>query len=119
MVEKLGEVLRTGYTTNLDDFSAKIEKSQINFQPIGELVHTFTLAKRPPTPVEKINGHGSRVNGTSGTSTSPKTYEIYSCDITVPKFKEYLLKMETFILWFIDAASFVDPDDERWKFYVM
>jgi len=63
-----------------------------------------------------VNGHRSHENGGGANS---KTYEVYYCDFNVPKFNEYLMKMETFILWFIDAASFVDSDDERWKFFVL
>lgn len=120
-MEKLGDVLRAGYTSNLDDFTGKIEKAQVNFKPLGELIHTFTREPIPPTEEKNVstNGHDSHVKNMNGASVLPKTYEIYACDITVPKFKEYLMKMETFILWFIDAASFVDPDDERWKFFVM
>lgn len=121
-MEKLGEVLRAGYATNLDDFSAKIEKCQVNFKPFGELIHSFTIEPRiAPTPIAKSkpNGCGPHVNGNGSTSISSKTFEIYLCDITTPKFKEYLHKMESFILWFIDAASFLDSDDERWKFFVM
>lgn len=115
-MEKLGLVLRSGYTTNLDDFSAKIEKAQANFVPFGELVHSFTVQARPSPEVSgKSNGHGSPCNALH----ESKTYEIYSCDVTVPHFKDYLVKMETFIYWFIDAASFVETDDERWKFFVL
>ena len=38
--------------------------------------------------------------------------------MTNPKFREYHHRMESFILWFIDAASYIDVDDEKWDYYV-
>ncbi|ODM94910.1 Histone acetyltransferase type B catalytic subunit [Orchesella cincta] len=114
LIEKLGAVLRSNYTSNLDDFSAKIDKEH-QFQPFGELIHSFTVDRKPSAEV--VNGSGR--SHSNGDVTISKTYEIYVCDISIPKFQDYLIKMETFVLWFIDAASFLDSDDERWKFYVM
>ncbi|CAL8130628.1 unnamed protein product [Orchesella dallaii] len=112
-MEKLGAVLRSNYTTNLDDFSAKIEKEH-QFKPFGELIHSFTASRKIST--EPVNGFKMITNGDIAVS---KTFEVYLCDVKVPKFEDYLLKMETFVLWFIDAATFVDSDDERWKFFVI
>jgi len=100
----------------LDDFSAKLEKEH-QFQPLGELVHSFTTNTKAASAAGSMNGNArSHQNGDISVS---KTYEIYSCESSFPKFQDYLQKMETFILWFIDAATFVDSDDERWKFFVM
>uniref|UniRef100_H2ZHA7 Histone acetyltransferase type B catalytic subunit n=1 Tax=Ciona savignyi TaxID=51511 RepID=H2ZHA7_CIOSA len=35
-----------------------------------------------------------------------------------PGFREYHERIESFILWFIDAACFIDSDDDKWDFYI-
>jgi len=37
----------------------------------------------------------------------------------VPGFKDYHERLQTFVLWYIDAASFIDLDDDKWKFYLI
>jgi histone acetyltransferase 1 len=74
-------------------------------------------------PVEN-GGAGPSRNGKSasnGVDRSPKekTFVIYACDISDPKFLVYVNRMEEFLLWFVDAASFIDQQDEKWKFFVM
>ncbi|CAH1974959.1 unnamed protein product [Acanthoscelides obtectus] len=47
------------------------------------------------------------------------TYKITECDLKDEKFKEYHQKFETFIVWFIDAANYIDLEDEKWMiFYI-
>ena len=111
VIEKLETVIPPGYATNLDVFAASLEKDALSFHPPGELMHSFEKVwtsraddkKKPAT-----NGH-----------SAAKTYEVYVADGTVPKFAEYHRKMESFILWFIDAASMLDSEDVRWKFYML
>lgn len=88
-------VLRSGFTPNLDEFSKWIEQDEKHFRPNGELVHTFTRCG--------------------------KTMEIYIADaIKVPHFADYVRRMEQFLLFYVDAASFLDcEDDDKWKFFVM
>jgi histone acetyltransferase 1 len=100
---------------NLDDFSACIEKES-SFRPFGELLHSFckSIPKAKPAKAEQ-NGFGA----TNGNDSEESTFEIYTCSSATPKFGTYLKRMEAFVLWFIDAASFIDPDDEKWIFFVM
>lgn len=50
----------------------------------------------------------------------PVKYKITACDLTDENFKELHTRFETFIVWFIDAANFIDLEDERWLiFYVL
>lgn len=110
-MQKLETVIPSGYVTNLDDFSASIEEESVSFRPLGDLIHSFQKFGA----FRGIKGEAKAVNG----QCTAKTYEIYVADGKVSKFPEYLRNMESFILWFIDAASTLDPEDERWKFYVM
>lgn len=40
-------------------------------------------------------------------------------DITCPGFQEYHERLQTFLMWFIETASFIDADDDRWDFFLM
>lgn len=40
-------------------------------------------------------------------------------DITCPGFQEYHEHLQTFLMWFIETASFIDADDDRWDFFLM
>ena len=48
-----------------------------------------------------------------------RQFEIYKTGIETPGFREYHERLQTFILFFIDAASFIDVDDERWQFFLL
>lgn len=40
-------------------------------------------------------------------------------DITAPGFQEYHERLQTFLMWFIETASFIDSDDDRWDFFLV
>lgn len=46
-------------------------------------------------------------------------FEVYTNTITTPGFKEYHERLQTFLWWYIDAASYIDTDDEKWVYYTM
>nr|XP_024219590.1 histone acetyltransferase type B catalytic subunit-like [Halyomorpha halys] len=48
-----------------------------------------------------------------------KLYEIYYCTNSTPSFINFHQRLQTFLLWFIDAASYVDMDDSGWNFFVV
>jgi len=92
VLPSISEYLAPGYCTNLDEFILKLP-GESSFVPMGTKVHSY---KR--NDVE---------------------YEIYQADISVSRFREYHERLQTFILWYIDAASFIDIDDERWNFFLL
>ncbi|CAL4072238.1 unnamed protein product [Meganyctiphanes norvegica] len=96
VLKPLSEYYPPGYFTNIDDFSAALIKDA-SFRPFGELQ----------------NQHKVYLGG------SERTFEVYSHDISPPGFREFHERMQTFILFFIDAASYIDTDDEKWRFFVM
>ena len=53
------------------------------------------------------------------TGNDVRKFEIYETDIEAPGFRDYHERLQTFILFFIDGASFIDVDDDRWKFYLL
>lgn len=91
---KISDKLQPGFHTNLDDFCSELDKD-INFVPFGELQHSFT------------------------TDGGKHSWEIYVCEVTTPGFQKYHERLQTFVLWFIDAASFIDADDDHWRFFLV
>uniref|UniRef100_T1IZF3 Histone acetyltransferase type B catalytic subunit n=1 Tax=Strigamia maritima TaxID=126957 RepID=T1IZF3_STRMM len=98
ILPKIAEKLQPGFATNLDEFILSITSKNSKFKPYGEKLHEFT--NLDPENMKRI-------------------YEIYKCDITTAGFKNYFERLQTFVLWYIDAASFIDVDDEKWKFYLV
>ncbi|XP_013395370.1 histone acetyltransferase type B catalytic subunit [Lingula anatina] len=94
--KQIAEQIPPGYMTNSDDFLASLDK-EVNFKPFGELLHSYKVEK------EGRDRH----------------FEIYRADISVPGFREYHERLQTFLLWYIDAASYIDVDDDRWVFYLI
>ena len=91
------EKLEGDYLSNLDKFS-KIVQSDHSFMPLGEKLHSF----------ESVGKDGSK-----------RTFEIYNASSETPGFTEYNARIRTFLLWFIDGASYIDDEDDRWDFFVL
>ncbi|XP_022087099.1 histone acetyltransferase type B catalytic subunit-like isoform X2 [Acanthaster planci] len=81
---------------NLDKFISVIS-DDASFQPVGELLHAYSVEGEGPT----------------------RNFEIYTNDITAPGFREYHERLQTFLWWYIDAASYIDMDDEKWVYYTV
>ncbi|KAJ0172243.1 hypothetical protein K1T71_012216 [Dendrolimus kikuchii] len=94
----LKKVLAPGYVTNLDQFVLLLKKDE-SFTPYGQLLHTFTVT--PDDGSEK------------------RTFEVYYCETSTPGFLAYHERLQTFLLWYVDAASFIDVDDEQWTFFLV
>nr|CAD7443968.1 unnamed protein product [Timema bartmani] len=98
VINMMAGKLQAGFHTNLDNFCLDLNKD-ITFRPPGELQHRFTTE--------------------CNENTITKQYEVYLCTGTTPEFRRYHERLQTFLLWFIDAASFIDIDDNNWRFFVM
>lgn len=46
-------------------------------------------------------------------------FEIYKNTIESSGFRSFHEKLQTFLLWYVDAASYIDADDDRWSYYLM
>nr|CAG4645540.1 EOG090X06NC [Lynceus sp. MCZ IZ 141354] len=92
VIEPLASKLDPGFYTNLDDFIKALDKEK-TFKPFGELVKKFSVKDRD--------------------------FEVYYCNIDEPGFKSFHKRLQTFLLWYIDAASFIDEDDSKWCFFLL
>lgn len=91
------KLLTTGcYYTNIDEFLSKLDKEE-SFVPFGEKIFSWQIEQE---------------NNTS------RTFEIYECNIHTPGFLTFHARLQTFLLWFVDAASYIDTTDEQWMFFV-
>lgn len=88
----IAEKLSEGYCTNLDEFIAKLPEEN-KFKPMGTKICSYKLKD-----VE---------------------YEIYQANVSTPRLQKYHERLQMFLLWYIDAASFIDSDDERWNFFLL
>lgn len=96
VIETLAKEIPPGYCTNKDEFIKMLPKDA-TFKPYGEMLHSYKVTE------------GNEV----------RKFEIYETDIEAPGFRQYHERLQTFILFFIDGASYIDVDDDRWKFYLL
>nr|CAG4647919.1 EOG090X06NC [Moina brachiata]SVE93024.1 EOG090X06NC [Moina brachiata] len=97
VISAISPKLQPGYLTNLNDFVSALSKED-SFKPPGELLHTYKLKQG---------------------SSSERLFELYSCTIEEPGFRSYHERIQTFLLWYVDAASFIDVDDDRWRYFLV
>uniref|UniRef100_A0A8C0WLP4 Histone acetyltransferase type B catalytic subunit n=1 Tax=Castor canadensis TaxID=51338 RepID=A0A8C0WLP4_CASCN len=92
------QIIPPGFCTNTNDFLSLLEK-EVDFKPFGTLLHTYSVLS--PTGGENF------------------TFQIYKADMTCRGFREYHERLQTFLMWFIETASFIDVDDERWHYFLV
>ncbi|XP_011307205.1 histone acetyltransferase type B catalytic subunit [Fopius arisanus] len=93
---KMTDKLPPNVHDNLDSFVKTLVKDD-NFRPAGELLHSFSVNDN-----EQV-----------------RHFEVYKADMSCKDFREYHDRLQTFILWYIDAASFIDVDDDQWHYFNM
>ncbi|XP_023348942.1 histone acetyltransferase type B catalytic subunit [Eurytemora carolleeae] len=95
VVGPLLKILAPGSATeNKEEFVKQLSSAkETGFRPIGDLVHSF--------------------------SSDDKTYEVYSCTESTPGFRSYHDRLQVWIMFYIDAASYIDIDDDNWKFFLL
>uniref|UniRef100_A0A4W4GTV0 Histone acetyltransferase type B catalytic subunit n=1 Tax=Electrophorus electricus TaxID=8005 RepID=A0A4W4GTV0_ELEEL len=95
---KIRKIIPLGFCSNSDDFISLLEK-EANFKPFGSLLHTYKVHS-----VEE---------------GADLTYQIHKADLSCPGFREYHERLQTFLMWFIETASYIDVDDDRWDFFLV
>ncbi|XP_043277362.1 histone acetyltransferase type B catalytic subunit [Venturia canescens] len=96
VLSKVSEKLAPQVHDNMDSFVASLQKDD-NFKPYGELLHSFT-----------VDDNGNN-----------RQFEVYKADMSYKGFATYHQRLQTFLLWYIDAANFVDIDDDQWHYFNM
>ncbi|XP_067625853.1 histone acetyltransferase type B catalytic subunit-like isoform X2 [Eurosta solidaginis] len=97
VVRPIAEKLPDGcFFVNMDEFLKTLDKAD-KFQPFGEKITEQSVTD------EDGQEH---------------FFELYHCDYKVPAFLKFFSRLQTFILRFVDAASYIDVDDPQWSFFV-
>ncbi|XP_034942958.1 histone acetyltransferase type B catalytic subunit [Chelonus insularis] len=94
---KLLEKLAPPVHYNVDSFVKSLSKDG-SFRPYGELLHSFNI---------------------TDDENRTRNFEVYKSDMSCKGFKEYHQRLQMFLLWYIDAASFIDIDDDQWHYFNM
>lgn len=98
VMAKCADLITSGcFYTSIEEFAAKVELERQRFRPFGEKVDELRLED------ERGEEH---------------VFEFYKCDVQTPGFVAFHARMQTFMMWFVDAASYIDTDDVNWQFYV-
>ncbi|XP_050451852.1 histone acetyltransferase type B catalytic subunit [Cataglyphis hispanica] len=94
VLTKIAAKLAPDVHYSLTNFTNALVKDD-TFTPYGKLIHSFSLNDKGTT----------------------KRFEIYKSDMNYKGFREYHQRIQTFLLWYIDAALFIDVDDDRWQYF--
>lgn len=83
------------FTDSKEQFLKEVaSEEETGFRPMGELVHSFT-------------------------STEGKQYEVYKCRESTSGFRDYHERLQAWVMFYIDAASYIDMDDDSWRIFLM
>ncbi|CAG2101444.1 unnamed protein product [Medioppia subpectinata] len=100
VLNTIAKKLEINFCQSMDEFRSLLSKES-QFKPYGQLMDSFSIDHKTDEKVTK------------------RHFEIYSADILVPGFDAYHQRMQTFLWWLIDAASYIDVDDERWQYFIL
>ncbi|XP_070162277.1 histone acetyltransferase type B catalytic subunit [Polyergus mexicanus] len=94
VLTKIATKLAPDVHYSLTNFTNALAKDD-TFTPYGKLIHSFSLNDKGTT----------------------RRFEVYKADMNYKGFREYHQRIQTFLLWYIDAALFIDVDDDRWQYF--
>lgn len=82
---------------NKDTFLAMMRKEN-KFRPFGEQIHRYTTNK----------------------DDEERTFEVFLCSTeTTPGFVDYFERVQMFTMFYIDAASYLDNNDPKWRYFLV
>lgn len=97
VVATIAEKLPDGcYFVNMDEFLKTLDKAD-KFQPFGEKLFEY-----------KLKDEDGR----------ERIFEFYNSNYKQPAFLKFFSRLQTFVLWFVDAASYIDVDDPQWVYFI-
>ena len=97
VVAAVAKFLPKDYTSNADAFLASLAE-QGAFVPPGCKAKEYRSAR---------------------VDEQDAVFEVYKCNGATPGFAAYHERLQTFLIWFIEAASFIDLDDDDWTAFVL
>jgi len=96
VLEPIGKILAPdSYTFSKEEFLKDLESdAEVGFKPMGEMLNSFT-------------------------ALDDRTFQVYKCSESTPGLREYHEKLQAWIMFFIDAASYIDIDDDNWRIFLL
>ena len=114
ITEKLGGTV----LTSVDQFSQELAHDT-DFKPYGTQLDCFKLKKKAFKSSSNSASTSSSLTSSQNAENSESCFEIYRADMDIPGFESYHQNMQTFLTWFIDAASYIDTEDRKWDYYLV
>jgi len=96
VLRTLAGKLQPGFLSNRDEFIAAVDRDD-TFRPSGELVGSYDF----------VAGGGDE-----------NKCEVYFVSLVDAAWRDYHERIQPFLLFYVDAASYIDVDDEKWNYYV-
>ncbi|KAL1918178.1 uncharacterized protein VTP21DRAFT_3444 [Calcarisporiella thermophila] len=94
VIGTLKKFMPDDFLTNRDVFEERVQKEAKEFRPMGEKIAEYRVSE---------DGGDDRV------------YEIFKASFVTPRFKAYHRRLQIFMLLFVEGASYIDEEDERWE----
>ncbi|KAI8380970.1 acyl-CoA N-acyltransferase [Radiomyces spectabilis] len=86
------------YCKNYDEFSRYVREDSVDFKPNGEKLAEYTR--------ESEEGE-------------EETFEIYKSSFTDHSFRKLHRRMQFFVPLFVEGATYIDDEDEKWEIYTI
>ncbi|TIA91902.1 hypothetical protein E3P81_01822 [Wallemia ichthyophaga] len=102
------------------DFEELLDRDAREFKPCGDLIKTYTRASAKSQG--KGKGKRRKVETSSGSVAGEEgdvVYEIYRAKWDTPGWKAFNKRMQFFLLLFIEAANYLEEDDDNWEFFTL
>ncbi|XP_071943562.1 histone acetyltransferase type B catalytic subunit-like isoform X2 [Antedon mediterranea] len=95
VIKAIVDTLEIQPITSKDEFIKELAKES-TFKPSGNLIHSYSREREGST----------------------SQFQVYKHDrMSLDSFREYHSRMQTFLWFFIDGASYIDTDDDQWLYY--
>lgn len=108
--EMLGHAIKHEYTNDHVTFKRKATLGEFGFRPCGEKVGEYKLKE----DVSALFASADEL--AKGAET---VFEVYVSNFEDPACVEYHRRLQTFLMWYIEAASYIEEDDLRWNIYTL
>lgn len=94
-----------GFTRNINSFCSEKLKQDLEFVPFGSKINEYS---REATDEKK----------------AVSKFEIFKVDSTMPEFEsqkfiDYILRVQTVLVYYIETSNFLDTDDPQWVHYLL
>ncbi|GBP06253.1 Histone acetyltransferase type B catalytic subunit [Eumeta japonica] len=97
VVATIAETLPDGcYFVNMDEFLKTLDKAD-KFQPFGSKLFEYQI----------VDEDGKE-----------RVFAYYTSNYKQAAFLKFFSRLQTFVLWFVDAASYIDIDDPQWVYFI-